>query len=502
MFREIMNAVLACVVTFLICAVGYPAVVYGVGHTLFPSQAEGSLIERDGKIVGSVLIAQPFSSEKYFSPRPSAAGPTGYAADAASGSNLGTTNPALNERIALDVARQIALKTGDTDLIGKLKTLDDQLGELKTMTEKKEADEETTKKLEAVISESRAAVVASSAELGKTATNLVPVDLVTASGAGLDPHISPEAARYQAERVAKARGVLVERVLDLINKHVETSGFIIGAPARVNVLLLNLALDKEVPTTMPGVAFVKPTVETDNQVPIAHTSVAEVKSARPAPPSAIETLSQRLDKLQERVEAAPIDQLSTDFQRLKDQVTKLAATDNTVKRMAELDERVSTHARDMQLIRADLKATRESLAPVMGLPAIAKDLQALRLEVETLRTTAKTAERSSEKPSVAANIGAAAKLFRERQFPAAAVEFRTLATANPDDARIWYYSALTNSLTTGLWTGLTEELVLKGVERERVGTPTTQEINSEFAFQTKENGREWLAFYRQRAAKP
>lgn len=185
-FREAYNALMACVLTFVVCAVAYPAAVYVVGHTLFPKQAEGSLIERDGKVIGSSLIAQPFASEKYFSPRPSAAGATGYAADAASGSNLGTTNPALHDAI-----------------------------------------------------EARAKA------FGATPENPVPVDLVTASGAGLDPEISPEAARYQAAKVAKARNRPVETMLALIESHINTSGAIIGAPPRVNVLLLNLALDAE-----------------------------------------------------------------------------------------------------------------------------------------------------------------------------------------------------------------------------------------------------------------
>ena len=186
MIRETLNALMACIVTFALCAVAYPAAVYVVGHTLFPRQAEGSLIERDGKPVGSKLIAQPFASDKYFSPRPSAAGANGYAADAASGSNLATTNPDLKKAIA---DRASALKA--------------------------------------------------------TSDNPVPTDLVTASGSGLDPHVSPEAALYQAQRVASARAVPIERVRALIATHTDRSGGWIGAPARVNVLLLNLDLDRE-----------------------------------------------------------------------------------------------------------------------------------------------------------------------------------------------------------------------------------------------------------------
>jgi K+-transporting ATPase ATPase C chain len=187
MLHETVDAIRACLVTFAICVVAYPAVVYGVGHALFPKQVEGSLIERDGKVIGSELIAQPFTSDKYIWPRPSAAE---YKADAASGSNLGTKNPDLRKKIA---ERAEALKATDR--------------------------------------------------------NPVPADLVTASGCGLDPHISPESADYQAARVASARGADVSKVRDLIARHTERSGEAIGAPPRVNVLLLNLDLDKELPAT-------------------------------------------------------------------------------------------------------------------------------------------------------------------------------------------------------------------------------------------------------------
>ena len=183
MFRETKNALVACVVTFVLCAVAYPAAVWGLGQLAFPRQAEGSLIlAKDRTVIGSELIAQPFASEKYFFPRPSA---VDYKADATGGSNLGTKNPDLREKV---IERAEALKATDR--------------------------------------------------------NPVPVDLVTASGSGMDPHISPEAARYQAARVAAARSMSLARVEDLIAKHTEKSAAIIGAPARVNVLRLNLDLDE------------------------------------------------------------------------------------------------------------------------------------------------------------------------------------------------------------------------------------------------------------------
>lgn len=187
MIRETVNALLACVVTFVLCAVAYPAVVWGLGQVAFPEQAEGSLVyNREREVVGSSLVAQPFASDKYFMPRPSA---VDYNASAAGGSNLGTKNPDLRKKIA-----------------------------------------------------ERAEALRASPE------SPAPLDLVTASGGGLDPHISPEAARYQAARVAAARGLTGERVRELIERHTDRSGAIIGAPHRVNVLLLNMALDDEKPT--------------------------------------------------------------------------------------------------------------------------------------------------------------------------------------------------------------------------------------------------------------
>src|SRR3954470_20306333 len=159
MIRETANALVACVVTFLLCAVAYPAAVWGIGQLLFPHEAEGSLIrDRDGTVIGSELIAQPFASDRYFFPRPSA---VDYKADATGGSNLGTKNPDLRKKVA---ERAEALKA--------------------------------------------------------SAQAPAPVDLVTASGGGLDPHISLEAASYQLARVAAARGLPEERVRAAIEAHI------------------------------------------------------------------------------------------------------------------------------------------------------------------------------------------------------------------------------------------------------------------------------------------
>jgi K+-transporting ATPase ATPase C chain len=182
--RRIIEALVASVVTFVLCSVLYPLVVWGAGQLAFPRQAEGSLVyRRDRTVIGSSLVAQPFRSDRYFHPRPSAAD---YKADAASGSNLGPKNPAFRTQVA-DRAKA----------------------------------------------------------LNASETRPAPVDLVTASGSGLDPHISLDAAFFQAPRVASARGQSEASVRTLVEAHVKRSGTLIGAPPRVNVLLLNLALDDQ-----------------------------------------------------------------------------------------------------------------------------------------------------------------------------------------------------------------------------------------------------------------
>jgi K+-transporting ATPase ATPase C chain len=176
--------ILLSIVTGLI----YPLLVTGIGQALFPKQAAGSLIERDGQRVGSRLIGQNFTGPKYFWGRPSATGPYPNNAAASSGSNLGPLNPALQEAVE---SRIEALRDADP---------------------------------------------------GNTAP--VPVDLVTASASGLDPHISPAAAEYQVARVARARGLAPETVRNLMAMRTENRQWGIFGEPRANVLELNLALDQ------------------------------------------------------------------------------------------------------------------------------------------------------------------------------------------------------------------------------------------------------------------
>ena len=256
LIRETVNALAACVVSFVLCAVAYPAVVWGLGQLFFPEQAEGSLIySRDRTVIGSELIAQPFASDALLPPRPSAAGANGYAADAASGSNLGTKNPALRQRITMDAARRVQQHTGDARPEGadSISSTPSRLSS-RPRTRSRRSPRPIPKRSPSSRSRcaaTQAQVVASAMKLGEDKENLVPPDLVTASGGGLDPHISPEAARYQAGRVAAARSLPVARVLALIDANTERSGAIIGAPPRVNVLKLNRVLDNEKPAPAP-----------------------------------------------------------------------------------------------------------------------------------------------------------------------------------------------------------------------------------------------------------
>ena len=179
------TAILFTLVTTVLLGIVYPLVMTAIAGLLFPHQANGSLILRNGQVVGSKLIAQSFTSDRYFHPRPSAAG-NGYDATSSGGTNLAQSNAKLAQRIQ-----------GDIDALQKQNP-------------------------------------------GKP----VPVDMVTTSGSGLDPDITPDNAYYQAPRVAKARGVSEDKIRELIGQHISQRQLGLFGEPRVNVLELNLALDQ------------------------------------------------------------------------------------------------------------------------------------------------------------------------------------------------------------------------------------------------------------------
>jgi K+-transporting ATPase ATPase C chain len=195
--KTTMIAIRAAIVTIVLTGLIYPLVMTGLAQALFPWRANGSLVtDEKGQVVGSELIGEAFANPAYFQPRPSAAGEKGYDATSSGGSNLGSTSKKLQDRINEDLKR---LKSENPE-----------------------------------------------------ATGLVPTELVTASASGLDPHLSPEAMLWQLPRVAKARGVAPDRVKAVVDANVEGRTFgILGEP-RVNVLLVNLALDRQFGKATPA----------------------------------------------------------------------------------------------------------------------------------------------------------------------------------------------------------------------------------------------------------
>ena len=188
MLKELKPAFVMLLALTVLTGILYPLLVTGIAQGLFPDAANGSLIKQNGNLAGSAMIGQPFSDPKYFWGRPSATGPTPYNAAASSGSNQGPLNPALEDAVKTRIA---ALKAADP-----------------------------------------------------SQTEPIPVDLVTASASGLDPHISPAAAAWQAPRIAGLRGLPLDAVGGLVAQHTQGRQFGVLGEARVNVLQLNLALDK------------------------------------------------------------------------------------------------------------------------------------------------------------------------------------------------------------------------------------------------------------------
>ena len=188
--KNLITAVLMTIVTTILFGLIYPLVVTGLAQVIFPENANGQLLRgSDGTVIGSRLIGQPFSSPGYFRSRPSAAGASGYDAGASSGSNLGPTNQKLIDRVKGDVEKLQAENPGKP----------------------------------------------------------VPIDLVTTSGSGLDPHITPAAAEFQVPRVARERGISEDELRRIVSAHTEGRQFGFLGETTVNVLELNLDLDRTMP---------------------------------------------------------------------------------------------------------------------------------------------------------------------------------------------------------------------------------------------------------------
>lgn len=200
MKKNMITAVLMTLITTVLLGLIYPLFITGLAHFYSRNKADGQLITKGGAVVGSRIIAQPFTGAAYFHPRPSAAGANGYAADNSGGSNLGPTSQKLVDRVKADVAVLQAENPGRP----------------------------------------------------------VPIDLVTASGSGLDPHITPAAAEFQLPRIAKARGIDKESLKMLVLQHIEPRQFGIFGEPRVNVLALNLALDEKNPVKQGAIQLPVP----------------------------------------------------------------------------------------------------------------------------------------------------------------------------------------------------------------------------------------------------
>lgn len=198
MIQIIVVALRATLYTLVLTGILYPLAMTGIAQMVFPSKANGSLVEQGGKVVGSELIGQSFANPAYFQPRPSAAGQNGYDPTASGGSNLGPTSNKLKDRVTADIERLRHDNPG--------------------------------------------------------APAQIPDDLVTASASGLDPHLSPEGAAWQIPRIAAARHITPERLRPILDAATEERDLGIFGEPRVNVLLLNIALDQHFGQPAPGSA--------------------------------------------------------------------------------------------------------------------------------------------------------------------------------------------------------------------------------------------------------
>ena len=333
---------------------------------------------------------------------------------------------------------------------------------------------------------------------------------MTASGGGVDPHITPEAAAYQAARVAAARNLPVDQVRTLIERHIERSGAIIGAPARVNVLKLNLALDEEKPVAAPA----RPAEPAKAANTPARATPAATGTADPSPPgvamaeevvaikSRVGEIAGQLEKLGKQIESiAQSRPAAVELPGLKPIEVKLAGMVEEARkipllidRVDGLSGRVSAADDTLKQLQAQLRETRLAIQPVAS--------QALASTDRNSRPggPAATVDTAARSTKAVIDLGPGVAAFNKGDYAAACRPFGALGQELSRRREGLVLHRAGQRSDDKQWTGETEELVDRGVEREKAGTPPAADIDAAFSDLTRTNGKDWLAFYRRRAS--
>jgi K+-transporting ATPase ATPase C chain len=583
------------VLSLFICCVLYPLAVLGIAKVFFPNEAEGALIDEKGqlvtdpaKAVGSRLIAQPFTADEYFQPRPSA---VSFNAAASGASNWGANNYLLRDRVARQLGPIVKYrggpskgqpvgpdveswfqkdrfqgqpgivsqwaaahstpaanwvkadkkngeyveawkKTHPTELAAWLKENPDNTdpkpedlavpfftsyaaahpGTFPGAVEHKAADGKTEKTIEPVKEGSDIQSIFFDMwllEYPDVDLEPVPADMVMASGSGLDPDITLKNALYQLDRVAGAWAKKnksdeaktrkeIERVLS--EKAAAPLAGLAGVEL-VNVLEVNLAVRNQLGS--------KEVLERLAPPPAATPAEAKPPAAAaPAPAEEIMSIRTQIGEIASQIgklgtQIAAIARRDDDagktregIKAIEDRITKLASDTRDIPGLSDrlngLEGRVKSADDSVRQLGTKVQQAVDALkalpkpAPPAAAPSSRRDQTLDAGAVVKVRTAVDLA------PGVA--------LFTKGQYASAAETFRALTRDYPDDARVWYYTALAQGIATNQWGGETEALVNKGVEREKAGTPAPAQIDTAFSSLAPASVREWLAAYRQRAA--
>ena len=302
----------------------------------------------------------------------------------------------------------------------------------------------------------------------------------------------------------------------LVDRHVEHSGAVIGAPERVNVLMLNLALDDEKPSTAsvhatqhekpsgssePGQAGAATNVSAGGihdgpttPIPSVGEEVLAIKSRVAGIAGLIDRLGKQIDGIY--LKGTSVSQTRTSIKAVEERLVTLSESIRQVPLLAErvgsLEGGVKAASESVQRLQADVREASDALK---SLPKPA------RPEAPGADQVMKDGATGAIMPKAGLDLSPGVEAFKRGDYVSALKTFRASTREHPDDARVWYFTALAHGLATGQWTGETEDLVNKGVEREKAGTPSPAEIDSEFSVLTKANGRDWLSFFRKRATR-